>query len=593
MERWWKVLIISISCSLSLAEDMSLDRRDLLKDSEMSNHRLTCPTWHMPTKVNESSCECGPSLYGVVKCNEWNNSVSLLACYCMTQSKLLNETIVGNCLYTCAWKFWTLLSNETAALDGETCLPLNRAGQLCGECVHGYAPPIYSYNIGCVKCTYNTTNWLKYIAVAFFPLTIFYFVIMVFRISASSPRLRCFVLACQLFFMPGHLRYLYALQKNYIQSHKYESTFAEVTISLLSIWNLDFLRAVYEPFCIHPRVHPLGVLALDYLTAVYPLFLIVATFCCIKAYDKFSLIRLVLRPVHRCCFHIRKEWHIHRSLLDAFATFLLLSYVKILNISFDLLIPTTTYDMNGERSFTFLYYSGNIKVFEGEHIPYAILALVMIIVFNIIPLILLAVYHCYCYQKLMNSCNCHSQTLHVFMDIFSGCYRTKPFDCRHFSVVYLIIRILNLVVFSFTLSRFYYPFAAILYLLSAVLVTAVQPYKCQLYNKLDTAMLLLLTLGYIAATAYALSPTEKLSTTFIVIMILTCISILLYMISIAIYWVIPHRIKEWMKTYVVHIHYKCVVCTHLITVEEDFLDVTDYFNSSRELTGAKYTSLQI
>ena len=590
MQRCWKVLIISTLCFLSLAEDMTLDRRDLLiqKDNEISNLQSTCPTWHVQTQVNGSStCKCGATLNGVVKCN--NNGVNLLACYCMTQSELLNKTIVGNCLYTCSWKYQTLLPNETSALDRETCLPFKRAGQLCGECIAGHAPPIYSYYIGCVACIDYATNWLKYIAAAFLPLTLFYFVVVAFRISASSPKLQCFILVSQLLSMPGHSRYLYSLRT----SHKTESKFVEVTLSLFSIWNLDFLRAVYEPFCIHPNVHSLGVLALDYITAVYPLFLIIATFSCIKVYDKFSLIRLVLRPVHRCCFCIRKEWHIHRSLLDAFATFLLLSYVKILNISFDLLIPTITYGVNGERSFAFLYNCGNIKVFRSDHIPYAILAVIMIIVFNIIPLILLTVYHCYCYQNLVNSCKCHSQTLHVFMDIFSGSYRTKPLDCRHFSVVYLIVRILNLVIFSFTLSRFYYPFAAILSLLSAVLVTTVQPYKCQFYNKLDTVLLLMLTLGYISATAYALSPSKKMSTSFVVIIILSCATILLYMASNVIYWAIPHRIKEWMKTHIARIPHTSMVYTHPIAVEEDFLDATDYFNSSREITGAKYTCPQI
>ena len=138
------------------------------------------------------------------------------------------------------------------------------------------------------------------------------------------------------------------------------------------------------------------------------------------------------------------------------------SYVKILNISFDLLLPTTIHDMNGESSNSFLYYSGTVQMFKHEHIPFAILALFMMIVFNIIPLILLCLYPCPCFQKLVNSCKCHSQTLHIYMDTFHGCYQTKPVDCRYFSAVYLIIRVINLLAFSFTLNRFYYRFAAVL-----------------------------------------------------------------------------------------------------------------------------------
>ena len=588
MKTNYNILIVSLFSTLSSATCLEV----VSGGTQISNpESSTCPTWHVPSKVyGLTVCECGFIVGGVVTCYEWNSSVSLLACYCMSQSKLLNKTVVGNCLYTCPWKYRTALSNETSALDNEICLPFKRTGQLCGECIPDYAPPIYSYNIECVKCTSYAINWLKYIAAAFLPLTLFYLIIVVFRISASSPRLRCIILVCQMITMPGQLRYIYALQQKIWQVHKIE---VMVAMSLLSVWNLEFFRAVYNPFCIHPHVNSLGVLAMDYLTAVYPLFLIFITFCCIKLYDKFAIIRLVLKPIHRCFFRIRKEWNIHRSLTDAFATFLLLSYVKILNISFDLLIPTTIYDINGDKNKNFLYYSGNVQVFKGEHIPFAILAVIMATVFNVIPLVLISIYHCNRYQKLVNYCNCHCQTLHVFMDIFNSCYRTKPVDCRHFSVVYLVVRIVNLLLFSFTLSRFYYPFAAILSLLSAILVTTVQPYKSQLYNKLDTVLLLMFTLAYIPATAYALSPTDKLNKTFLTIITLTCCCFIFYIASIMVYWATPQRIKERMKVHIKQLYQRCTLCSQPTALEEDFLDTTDYFNASRELTDTTYQIMRI
>ena len=373
--------------------------------------------------------------------------------------------------------------------------------------------------------------------------------------------------------MPGHLRYLYALQ-DYIRSH---NIFMDIVLSLFSLWNLDFFRAVYGPFCIHPQISSLGVLALDYLPALYPLLLIFITFCYIKLHDHFPVIRQLFQPFYSCCFHFRKEWNIRQSLTDAFATFLLLSYVKILNISFDLLLPTTIYDMNGESRNSFLYYSGTVQIFKQEHIPFAMLALLMMIVFNIIPLIVLCLYPCHCFQKLLNSCKCHCQTLHVFMDTFHGCFQTKPVDCRYFSAVYLIIRIINLLVFSFTLNRFYYPFAAVLSLLAAILVTIVQPYKLPIYNKLDTCLFLLFTCGYIPATAYALSPSEKLNKAFIV-MIISVVSVLLfYLVSLIIYSIIPLRVKEQMKTSIKQIYNR----EQPVAVEKDFIEAVDHSRYSQ------------
>ena len=536
------------------------------KQSPVHFRTTQCPTWQ---RWNETtmSCMCGMTLRGTVNCSRLDNSVRLLACYCMTESELLNKTVVGNCLYTCTWKYWTILPNATSALDEKTCSPLKRTGQLCGDCIDNHAPPVYSYSIGCVKCTKYSKNWLLYIAVAFLPLTIFYVIIITFRISAFAPQLRCFILVSQVAAMPGHLRYLYTLEQN-MGTNSQNSKIVNVGLSLFSIWNLDFFRAVYHPFCIHPSIGSLGVLALDYLTAMYPLFLIFVTYCCIKFCDRYSVIRQFSKPLHKCCFYFRREWKIHRSLTDAFATFLILSYVKVLNVSFDLLLPTTLYDIDGKRTTAFLYYSGTIQVFKNEHIPFAILACFMALVFNVSPLILLCLYPRHCFQKLIHSCKCHTQTLHIFMDTFHSGYRTEPLDYRWFSVVYLFVRIINLGIFSSTLSRFYYPFAAVFSLFIAFLVITTQPYKHSIYNKLDTCLFIILACAYIPATAYALSPSEKFNATFIVMMSAMSIALLCYVISLILYWAIPLRVKQLIKLRVKQLYQK----EQQITVEEDFLE---------------------
>jgi hypothetical protein len=343
------------------------------------------------------------------------------------------------------------------------------------------------------------------------------------------------------------------------------SKIVNVGLSLFSIWNLDFFRAVYHPFCIHPSIGSLAVLALDYLTAMYPLFLIFLPYCYIKFYDNYSVIRKLSKPLHK---YFRREWKIHRSLTDAFATFLILSYVRVLNVSFDLLLPTTIYDIDGKRTTAFLYYSGTIEVFKNEHIPFAILACFMGLVFNVSPLVLLCLYPCRWFQKLLHFCRCRTQMLHIFMDIFHSGYRTKPLDYRWFSVVYLFVRIINLVIFSSTLSRFYYPFAAVFSLLIAFLVTTTQPYKHLIYNKLDTCLFILLACAYIPATAFALSPSEKFNSTFIVMMSAMSITLLCYATGLILYWAIPLRVKQLIKLRVKKLYQK----EQLGAVDEDFLE---------------------
>ena len=49
---------------------------------------------------------------------------------------------------------------------------------------------------------------------------------------------------------------------------------AEFSSAVYGMWNLDFLRMVYKPFCLHPNMSIIQVMCLDFAVAVYPLLLI-------------------------------------------------------------------------------------------------------------------------------------------------------------------------------------------------------------------------------------------------------------------------------------------------------------------------------
>ena len=558
----------------------------------------TCPPWMKPVsrsctvepernKTNCPDCECGSSLDGLLTCDSTKQEVKLLACYCMSQSTILNKTIVGNCLYSCSRKYMIDIPHQLSQLDNLICHDQRRKGQLCSNCFPNHAPPAYSYSLVCVHCKQHKHYWIRYVAVAFLPLTIFYFIVLAFRISVLAPKLQCYILVSQIVAMPIHVRYVYALQNNYIQIHKLQSKLAEVGISMFSIWNLDFFRGVYHPFCLHPQMSSLGVLALDYLVATYPLLLILLTYCFIQLYSHFPLIQQLLKPIHKCCFHFRKEWNIKQSLISVFATFFLLSYVKILNTSFDLLLPTNIYDINGNKQHpSFLYHNGSVEIFSNEHKPFAMLAILMMLLFNVVPLMLFYLYPCGCFQKLLNQFNsCNFQALHIFMDTFLSNFRTKPVDCRYFAAIYLTIRIINLLVFSLTLSRFYYPLGSAFMLMAALLVAIFQPYKSSIYNKLDVFFFIVLSHGYIAATAYALSPGEtQFNDLFIWTVIVAAAIPVLYITGLLISWATPRRIKDKIEQ-----SFKGLLQLQQSTLEDDFLEATDY-HRSYSISGSKYHS---
>ena len=238
-----------------------------------------------------------------------------------------------------------------------------------------------------MNCTEYSSNWVKYMAIAFLQLTALFVVVVTFRVSATSGLLNVFVLVCQTVSAPAVVRVI----KTHTTNLKLQS---RIGLSLYGIWNLDFFRLLYHPFCLHPEMTALQVLALDYAIAVYPLLLIVFTYLLVEMHD--HNVRIVVwlwKPFHAYFVHFRKKSNVKGSLINAFATFLLLSYVKFLHTSFAFLFSVNVYNIYG-RSKRYLFYDGTVEYFGPEHLPFAILALGVLLVFNIFPLFLLVLYPC-------------------------------------------------------------------------------------------------------------------------------------------------------------------------------------------------------
>ena len=85
----------------------------------------------------------------------------------------------------------------------------------------------------------------------------------------------------------------------------------------------------------------LQVLALDYAIAFYPLVLILISYVFIWMHSHdVGIVVWLWKPFHRVFSRFNKNWDLQGSILKAFATFFLLSYLKIVNVTFDLLIFT-------------------------------------------------------------------------------------------------------------------------------------------------------------------------------------------------------------------------------------------------------------
>ena len=451
-----------------------------------------CPpgTAYDPVQHN---CSCVSNRARIISCRQHDGEfeVGVLIGYCMTMNSKRSEVVVGSCPFITPnhAKTHTIVPNNSSQLDGAVCAYARRTGQLCGQCMNGTSPPVYSYYPQCVKCPAGTNNWAKYLAVSLLPTTLFFLGIMILRFRATSPNLNGFILYCQIVSSPAIL--IRFGNKFYMRRYapEYIYVFGEVYISYVSIWNLDFFRLVYPPFCLHPNATTLQVLSLDYIIAAYPLVLIILTYILVTLYYyNCRLVVCLWRPFLKCCIHFQRQCDIRSSLVDVFATFLLLSYVKFLNVSYNILTPSFVQNMRWTRQPTVLYYDGSVEYFSKEHLPYVVLAIIVLLVFTLFPIFLLCLYPCRCFQRLLNISHLKCQALRTFMDAFQGCYKdgtNGTRDCRFFAAVYLITRVAVHLSLVFTLVSYNTSVFITLLLIMILLLSGFQPYKKQFYNVLD------------------------------------------------------------------------------------------------------------
>ena len=347
------------------------------------------------------------------------------------------------------------MSPNTSEQDHQTCDYLNRQGRLCGNCKQEHYPSAYSYDLKCYQCpTSRLSSLITYLVTAYLPLTAFLIVVMVFRISVTSPRLATPVLFCQILALPVHLRFLIQMTRNI-----HSQIFIKIMATLYGIWNLDFCRTLVPPICLHYTT--MQIIALDYLVAVYPLVLLVCFYVLLTAHDRgWRPIVWLWKPFRWCTARLRQRWNPRCSIIDAFATFLLLSYVKLLSTSYDLMIYVKPQNKCDKWVGKFLYYDATIKFLGPQHMPYACLAIIVLLVGNLLPLALLLLYPMQWFQRCLNRCRLNCQALHIFMQCFQGYYRDRADggrECRYFAALYPAFRIATFLAYSLCKSAMFFP----------------------------------------------------------------------------------------------------------------------------------------
>ena len=514
-----------------------------------------CPTWFICNVQNR--CQCGDGHNNAVVCDKKKTISFVLDCHCVTYDEAKGETFLGSCYYNCETVhnksdtvYKRLPHKLQSLLNRSVCSDLNRKGLLCGDCEDGYSPLVLSYNLSCVECPDAHKNWWKFTFAAFVPLTFFYLFIVLFNINVTSSRLHGVVLFSQALSMPAFVRFIVTSLRHRDSNFQVA---AKVFLSFYSFWNLDMLRPVLPDICLN--VTTIQALALDFLPALYPFLLILISYFLIELYDrKIACIVKIWKPFHIVLTFFRKSWDIRTSVIDSFATFFLLSNIKILSVSTDLLVPTQIYQLDSNISTFGLYYSPSVEYFSREHLPYAITALVLLTVFVFIPITTLTLYPFRLFQNFLSLFPFNWHFLHAFVDSFQGCYkdRTIPgtLDCRWFSSLLLLLRPIFFITFGLTLSSMYFIYTIIILAICLILLINIQPFKktATRYPSTDIIFVVLLSFCYVTLAGRDITNIENpvYSQFMLCVASLSAFISIFYIFILILFWFISH--SKWLKS---------------------------------------------
>ncbi len=335
---------------------------------------LSEPTQECTMKFKDNGvCACSDQgKHAPVRCHEESQRIEIQPCYCIFYDSDKNMTIMGSCFFSCTQFFTTYIEiGSTTAFNGYICNKygsLNRIGRFCGHCNDSHGLAVYSYQvISCIPCqNYGYRNWLKYFIIALLPLTIFYVFAVLLGLNVTSSSVNGMLLVIQCTTSP-------VLMLFYQQQI---SIFRKLALTLLCMANMDFFRLLYPPICLHPNANIMQVLSLDYIVALYPFLLIFITYVLVTAYDsEYRLLIWMWKPFRMCTRHYRATWNIRTSLIEIFASFIILSSVRVLGVSIQILSFTGSYDVYGQKSdYYYSMYDGTIPYFGSQHLPFALLA---------------------------------------------------------------------------------------------------------------------------------------------------------------------------------------------------------------------------
>ena len=491
----------------------SVDNRDLLL---VMNIKLQCcpPGYTFRhSSTDNGTCHCGMlTVTGIAECNEsdphdigavlqrdhWAGYLSSQDQHSCDGQKLFSAPCPPG---FCRTQPTTLPNNNSKQLLEElVCGGSKRKGLLCGDCMEGNGIAVNFNGVRpvCTSCQEGLSNVgiLVWILSEWVPMFIFMFIVMLFNIDLVSGSFNSFLLFAQLLAFssirgdddlgPVHIAF--------VKIHRF----------LYGMWNLDFFSVLLPPYCLIPQAHLtlLQTLLLHYSIGLFPLGVTLTLTILERSAEKW----ICCHRVDQCLRRMRRwkaKYSDGMSYDRALPAFVILGFTRFLVSSAYILVNQTITGEDGEVKMV-VWWQGSVPYGSIQHIAYFIPAIVILLVFVLLPSFLLltlpigpqlfgrliiavpALRHL---QRMQTFCsNVYTDRwVYHFVNVFQGCYKEH---LRSFSSLYLFYRIIAL------LAAVFIPRAEdalrvqlILTVALLLLIAVIQPYNSSRLNTLDSAIL--------------------------------------------------------------------------------------------------------
>ena len=459
-----------------------------------------CPLWHVERM---GKCKCVSTLREYITCSR--DTLVIHNNLCLTWDNQSDSIYASYCLSIpidhawCKANSYEILTKFTGPeLNEWMCGELNRQGAQCKQCISGYGPAALSDGISCADCSKHRYLWILNLLMQLLCLTILFVAIMVLQIKGTASPWNIIITYSQL--VVNALKYN-VHTRNHIECY-IDKRVNTALITILGVFNLDFLRLIIPPLCISSSLRAIDTLFFDYILALSPILMTILVYTLLELHDhNWRIIKILSLPLRKLLNHncLQGRWHPKQSILSTFATFLLLSYSKLLFLSCNFLVTVQSSIVNRTGDIvnnTFLLYDPNIPYFRSKHIPYIIVALLVIAIFILLLPLLLLFCPTHLFRRLLTCCGFRRwDILHMIMDTFQGWYKDGTegtYDYRPLSALYMLLRIglvaeyltvIGLNIYSSGELKWY--LTGLMHVFLATFFLIAKPYKKQRMNIID------------------------------------------------------------------------------------------------------------